>query len=267
MNTKKRFSALIAACAAALTLSSAAVPAAFASDSANDAESMITSARSFPKVNTVKKNLYVEASSTSVDEDSNWGGVEKLDVPQTKSTAEKEAEAAAAAAAAQAEAERKAQEEAAAAASRAQARESLNQQPEQTQQAPAAEPAPAAVAAPAVPTSGNGAAVASLAMQYQGAPYVYGGTTPAGWDCSGFVMWVYSQFGVSLPHSSGAQMGVGTAVPSLAQAQPGDIIANGSHAAIYIGNGMVINALNPAQGTQVTSTAVFNGGFAIRRVL
>ena len=54
---------------------------------------------------------------------------------------------------------------------------------------------------------------------------------------------------------------------SLAEAQPGDILANGSHAAIYIGNGMVMNAMNPAQGTQIASVAVMGGAYSIRRVV
>lgn len=120
---------------------------------------------------------------------------------------------------------------------------------------------------PTAPASATGQALADYALQFQGYPYVSGGNTPSGWDCSGFVQWVFAQFGVSLPHYSGAQMSVGTAVGSIAEAAPGDIIVNTQHAAIYIGNGMVINALNPAQGTQVTSLAVFSGGYAIRRVL
>lgn len=117
--------------------------------------------------------------------------------------------------------------------------------------------------------SGTGAKVAALAVSYAGrAPYRWGGSTPAGWDCSGMVMWVYARFGVGLPHSSGAQAGAGTAVPSLAQAKPGDILANGSHAAIYIGNGEIINALNPSRGTQVTpiSWGFPGGNYAIRRI-
>ena len=125
----------------------------------------------------------------------------------------------------------------------------------------------ASISVPTAPASATGQALADYALQFQGYPYVAGGNTPSGWDCSGFVQWVFAQFGVSLPHYSGAQMSVGTAVGSIAEAAPGDIIVNTQHAAIYIGNGMVINALNPAQGTQVTSLAVFSGGYAIRRVL
>lgn len=224
------------------------VPAAVADDAASSSD-YIVSTRSFPKVNTAKTDFFAEATSTDVEDDSNWGGLGSMDVPQTKSQAEKDAE-------------KKAQEEEQAeAASRSQEREPIQQQ----EAAPAEQQQTAA--APEVPASKNGASIAAYAQKFIGAPYVAGGTTPAGWDCSGFVQYVFAQFGINLPRTSGAQAGVGVAVPSLAQAQPGDILANGMHAAIYIGNGMVINALNPAQGTQITDTSVFYGGYSIRRVL
>ncbi|WP_245531863.1 C40 family peptidase [Alloscardovia criceti] len=116
--------------------------------------------------------------------------------------------------------------------------------------------------------SGSGSELASYAVGFVGSPYLWGGSTPSGWDCSGFLQYVYAQFGVSLPRTSGAQATVGTAVASLSEAQPGDIIANGIHAAIYIGNGKVVNALAPGLGTQVTSLASFGGNsYSIRRVL
>lgn len=231
------------------------VPAAVADDAASSSD-YIVSTRSFPKVNTAKTDFFAEATSTDVEDDSNWGGLGSMDVPQTKSQTEKDAEAAAAA-----EAAARLEREQAEAASRSQEREPIQQQ----EAAPAEQQQTAA--APEVPASKNGASIAAYAQKFIGAPYVAGGTTPAGWDCSGFVQYVFAQFGINLPRTSGAQAGVGVAVPSLAQAQPGDILANGMHAAIYIGNGMVINALNPAQGTQITDTSVFYGGYSIRRVL
>ena len=82
------------------------------------------------------------------------------------------------------------------------------------------------------------------------------------------MQYVFSQFGISLPRTSGAQATVGTPVASLADAKPGDILANGTQAAIYIGNGQVMNAMNPVQGTAVSDVSVFDGaGYSIRRVM
>ena len=215
MNAKYIASTLVTIAAAA-AMSACVTPTVNAADMGT----AVVSSRSFPKVTTVKKNILAESTATSTDDNSSWGDVESLDVPQTQSQAEKDAAA------------RKAAEEQAAAQAQA----------SQTQ-------------------------AASRSAQRAAIPQVDLGNTPSGWDCSGFVQYVYAQFGISLPHSSGAQAGVGTAVGSLAQAQPGDIVANGTHAAIYIGNGLVMNALSPGLGTQVTSTSVFSGGYSIRRVL
>lgn len=215
--------------------------------SAEDAE-VTTSSRSFPKVTTVRKDLFAESTSTSVDQDADWGGIEALDVPQTKSQAEKDAEAAEQAAAEAAAAQ---------AASRSAARESLST----TSSAAASVPTP--------PASGAGAAIAKYSLNFIGYPYQYGGSSPSGWDCSGFVQYVFAQFGVSLPRTSGAMMSVGSPVGSLAEAQPGDIIASAGHAAIYIGNGTVMNAMDYGAGTNTAAVArVFpGGGYAIRRVV
>lgn len=224
MNIAKRFTSIFAVVAVSALLG-AAVPAASAGGAM--ADTTVTATRSFPKTTAAKRDFLAEHTSTDVESNADWGGIESLDVPQTESQAEKD---------------QKAQ-----AASRSSDR--------------------ASISVPTAPASATGQALADYALQFQGYPYVAGGNTPSGWDCSGFVQWVFAQFGVSLPHYSGAQMSVGTAVGSIAEAAPGDIIVNTQHAAIYIGNGMVINALNPAQGTQVTSLAVFSGGYAIRRVL
>ncbi len=206
--------------------------------------SAVVSSRSFPKASSVKKNLFAESTSTSVDENSKWGGIETLDVPQTESQGEKEAAAAAAA--------QKAADEAAA-ASRSEQRASIPQ---------------VDLGKMTGTGTGTGAELASFSLKFQGYPYVAGGNTPAGWDCSGFVQYVFSQFGISLPRTSGAQATVGTPVASLADAKPGDILANGTHAAIYIGNGQVMNAMNPVQGTAVSDVSVFGGaGYSIRRVM
>ena len=115
-------------------------------------------------------------------------------------------------------------------------------------------------------TSSIGSAVAQFALQFVGNPYVYGGTSLTnGADCSGFVMSVYANFGVSLPHSSGADRGVGAAVDGLANAQPGDIVCYSGHVAIYIGNGQIVHASTAKTGIKV-SNADYRSVLAVRRI-
>lgn len=250
MNIAKRFTSIFAVVAVSASLG-AAVPAASAGSAM--ADTTVTATRSFPKTTAAKRDFLAEHTSTDVEANADWGGIESLDVPQTESQAEKD---------------RKTQEQAEAEAqAQAQAAQAQTQTQAEAQTASRSSERADISSVPTAPASATGQALADYALQFQGYPYVSGGNTPSGWDCSGFVQWVFAQFGVSLPHYSGAQMSVGTAVGSIAEAAPGDIIVNTQHAAIYIGNGMVINALNPAQGTQVTSLAVFSGGYAIRRVL
>jgi cell wall-associated NlpC family hydrolase len=106
---------------------------------------------------------------------------------------------------------------------------------------PSSSPEPAAAATPA-PVARYGGAV-GIAMQYLGTPYVYGGASPSGFDCSGFVMYVYAQLGVSLPHNAAAQYGSGTPVDR-SQLQPGDLVFfNGlGHNGIYVGGGSFIHS-------------------------
>ncbi len=115
-------------------------------------------------------------------------------------------------------------------------------------------------------TSTIGSAVAQYALQFVGNPYVYGGTSLTnGADCSGFVMSVYNNFGVSLPHSSGADRSVGAAVDGLANAQPGDIVCYSGHVAIYIGNGQIVHASTAKTGIKV-SNADYRTVLAVRRI-
>ncbi len=102
--------------------------------------------------------------------------------------------------------------------------------------------------------SGLGAEVANFALQYVGCPYVYGGTSLTnGADCSGFVLAVYANFGVSLPHSATADRSMGTAVGSIEEAQPGDLICYAGHVGIYIGNGQLVHASTPRSGIKVSN--------------
>nr|WP_245885657.1 C40 family peptidase [Xylanimonas oleitrophica] len=101
----------------------------------------------------------------------------------------------------------------------------------------------------AAPSFASGSAVVSIASRYVGVPYVSGGSTPDGFDCSGFTSYVYAQVGINLPRSSGAQRSAGTVV-SAADAQPGDLIWTPGHVSIYAGNGMQIDAPRPGKTIQ-----------------
>lgn len=259
MKISRKTIAIFVATVAASTLLSCVAPVAGAATN-----TAVTSSRSFPKVNTPRKNLLAESTSTKVDKNSNWGGLGSMSVPKSQSPAEKAAAKAQKEEAARVAAAAAAQE--AQAASRSETRTSTNTN---TSSGSASSSATTQTSTIAAPNAKNASALVSYANQFIGqVPYVYGGSTTSGWDCSGFVMYVYAQFGISLPHSSGAQAAAGTAVPSLSQAQPGDIIANGVHAGIYIGNNMVVNALNKRAGTTTTAVNVaFTGSYSIRRLL
>lgn len=107
------------------------------------------------------------------------------------------------------------------------------------------------------------ASVYNVATQYVGVPYVYGGATPAGFDCSGFVMYVYAQFGVSMPHSSAGQGAMGTRI-SEADAQPGDLVIMPGHDGFYAGNGMILHA--PYEGASVRVQPIWTSDYYIVRI-
>ena len=107
--------------------------------------------------------------------------------------------------------------------------------------------------------------MAGTAYQGIGGAYVWGGTGFKAWDCSGFTQWVYAQNGINLPRTTWAQFAAGTPT---ANPQPGDLVSQngGSHVGIYIGNGQMISALNPMQGTQVHSVNAMqlDGFYSVR---
>src|SRR5690606_29469542 len=114
---------------------------------------------------------------------------------------------------------------------------------------------------------GRGGAVVESAMQYLGVPYLWGGTDPAqGLDCSGFVQRVHRDLGIELPRVSRDQARGGQPVASLAEAQPGDVVASGepvNHVAIYGGNGQMVHA--PRRGDVVKVEPIDRPITAIRR--
>ena len=104
--------------------------------------------------------------------------------------------------------------------------------------------------------------VAAIAARYLGVPYVFGGESPSGFDCSGLVEYVYAQIGIRLPHSSMLQGHMGTRV-SLANARPGDVLVfnGGSHVGIYIGGGHMIDA--PYPGRVVSIDKIYTNAYWI----
>jgi len=146
----------------------------------------------------------------------------------------------------------------------------LQPEPEEGSIAPTAEPA--AIAAPveasarepvtepetelasAVVPDARYGGVVGIAMQYLGVPYRWGGADPSGFDCSGFLMFVYAQVGVSLPHNAAMQYGLGTPV-SKDQLQPGDLVFFDGlgHNGMYIGGGQFIHSPHTGDFVKISS--------------
>ena len=188
-------------------------------------------------------------------------------------------EQAAAQAKQQAAAQQAAQEQAAAA--QAQQQPVQNQAPAQTQtQAPAQQTQqtqqvqqqaqPAQVQQPqqqVVSTSADGSAIAAYAQSFIGTPYVWGGSTPSGFDCSGLTQYVYAHFGKQIGRNTIAQESAGTHIP-VSQAQVGDLLFWGTpgstyHVAIYLGGNSFVAAPEPGQSVKIGNMAYFMPSFAV----
>lgn len=111
-----------------------------------------------------------------------------------------------------------------------------------------------------VSPSASASDIVSVAQQYLGVPYVYGGSSPSGFDCSGFTMYVFAQVGISLPHGATSQLSYGTEV-SRSNLQPGDLVffqdygAVASHVGIYIGGDQFIHASSSSGNSRCVTTS------------
>ena len=117
---------------------------------------------------------------------------------------------------------------------------------------------------------GQGQAIADFALQFVGYPYVYGGSSPSGFDCSGFTSYVYKQFGYSINRTASAQLDNGYAV-SMSELQPGDLVMfkkgstskRATHVGLYIGNNQFVHASTSSVGVIISSMseAYYTTGF------
>ena len=190
---------------------------------------------------------------------------EKIKAQKAQKAAE-EAKKKAEAARKAAEAAQTAEAQQAAEAAQRAAEAAANEATAAQESADAAAKAAAEAEAAGTSGSGKGQEVVNYAMQFIGNPYVWGGSSLTnGTDCSGFTMSVYAHFGVSLPHYDASQRSCGTAVGSLAEARPGDLICYSGHVGIYIGGGQIVHASNPRTGITV-GTATYRNIVAIRRI-
>lgn len=121
----------------------------------------------------------------------------------------------------------------------------------------AAAPGQVTKAAAHVPTLGQ--RVGKYALRFRGTPYVWAGTTPSGFDCSGFTRYAYARFGIDLPHSTYAQWGLGRHV-TRSQLRPGDLVFFGlGHVGLWLGNGKFIHS--PHSGDVVSVERLAGSGY------
>jgi cell wall-associated NlpC family hydrolase len=121
-----------------------------------------------------------------------------------------------------------------------------------------ADPAPSPTSA----LPGGHPEAATIALRYLGVPYLWGGATPSGFDCSGLVMYVYAQLGISLPHYAAAQYQMGVAVPA-DQLQAGDLVFFDAldHVGIYIGGGEFVHAPHTGDVVKITPMADYASSY------
>lgn len=167
---------------------------------------------------------------------------------------------------AQREAARRAAEEAARRAAEERRRQEEAEEERLAQSTPApSTPAPTTPApttpapstpAPTAPVSGRGQDILNYGYQFLGVPYVWGGSTPRGFDCSGLTQYVYRQFGINIPRVASAQASVGTRV-AYSDLQAGDLVFFGSgsitHVGIYISNGNMLHSPRPGKRVEITT--------------
>lgn len=123
--------------------------------------------------------------------------------------------------------------------------------------------APAPVKAGAPGSAEFGATVLAIAARYAGVPYVYGGTSPAGFDCSGYTSYVYAQVGIKLPRTSSEQRAATRRI-SRSEAVPGDLVFMPGHVGIYAGGGMMWDA--PSSGGYVSKRPIYSSSATYGRV-
>lgn len=113
------------------------------------------------------------------------------------------------------------------------------------------------------PSAAKGSSILATARSGIGTPYVYGGESPSGWDCSGLVQWVYAQHGINLPRGAAGQAAAGTVIPR-SQAQPGDLVYKPGHIGIYAGGNQFVDAGNSRVDTSERN--IFSGSWTFIRV-